>query len=270
MSLSWIEECSWVELYKLHILDQTFGTIDHRDAVACSHIRVSSRGIDSACAACSHEGDAAEVSVDFARLWIEDIRTIALNIRCAASDTNAQMVLGDDLYGKVIFEYIDIGVGTHRFHKSALNLCTRIISVVEDTEFGVSAFTMEVEGAVIFLVEVHTPIDELLDLLWCLAHYLLYGCRVAKPIARHHGVVDMLLEVIDEHIGYTGYTSLCLAGVGLFEGRLAAKCNAILLRASDLKREAHARYTATDDEKIILLHMLFSLDMLWQPHTRWG
>ena len=104
----------------------------------------------------------------------------------------------------------------------------------------------------------------------CLAHYLLYRSRVAEPVARHHGVVDVLLEVIYEHVGDTGDTALRTTGVGFVEGRLAAECNTILLGASYFERKAHARYTATDDEKIILFHMLFSLDMLWQPRTRWG
>ena len=126
--------------------------------------------------------------------------------------------------------------------------------MVEDTELGVSTLTMEVKGAVGLLVEVYAPVDEFLNLLRRLANYLLNRSRVAEPVACYHGVVDVLFEVIYEHVGDTGDTALCTAGVGFFEGRLAAECNAILLGTSHFEREAHARYTATDDEKIILFH----------------
>ena len=245
---------SWVKLHKLHVFDHTLSAIDHRNTVARSHIRVSSSGINSACAACSHKGNAAEVGVDLARLGIEDIGSIALNVGCAASDTHAEVVLGDDLNGKVIFKHIDIGVVAYRSHESTLDLCAGIVSVVEDTELGVSTFTVEVESAVGLLIKVNAPVDEFLDLLRRLAHDLLNRSRIAEPVARYHGVVDMLLEVIYEHVGYTGNTALCTAGVGFFKGRLAAQCNAILLGASDFERKTHARYTATDDEKIILFH----------------
>ena len=80
--------------------------------------------------------------------------------------------------------------------------------------------------------------------------------RIAEPVTCDHGVVDVLFEIIDKHVGHTGDTALRTAGVGFFEGRLAAECNTILLGASYFEGKTHARYTATDDEKIILFHML--------------
>ena len=100
----------WGGTAQLHVFDQSLSAIDHRNTVARSDIRVGGGSIDSACAACSHKGDAAEVGVDLARLRVEDIRTIALNIGSATGDTHAEVVLGDDFYGEVIFEDINIGV----------------------------------------------------------------------------------------------------------------------------------------------------------------
>ena len=252
--LGWVIQGSWVELHKLHVFDEPFGTIDHRDAVARRHIRVGGSGIDSACAACSHKGDATEIGVDLARLGVEDIRAIALDVGCATGDAHAEVVLGDDLYGEVIFEDINIGVVANRSHESTLDLCACVVGMVEDPELGVTAFAVKVKRAVLFLVEVHAPVDEFLDLLRRLAHHLLYRSRVAEPVACYHSVVDVLFEVIYEHVGHTGDTALRTAGVGFFESRLAAECNAILLCASHFERKTHARYTATDDKKIILFH----------------
>ena len=142
MTLGRVVEGCWVELHELHVLDQSLSAIDHRDAVARGYIGIGGSGIDSTRAARCHKGDAAEVGVDLARLGVEDLGSVALDIGCAAGDTHAEVMLGDDLYGKVILLDIDIWVGAYGFHKSALNLSTSVIGVVEDTELGVSAFAV--------------------------------------------------------------------------------------------------------------------------------
>ena len=94
------------------------------------------------------------------------------------------MVLGDDLYCEMILLDVDIRVVPHRLHQSTLDFRACVVSVVEDAEFRVSALTMQVEGAVFFLVEVHTPFHEFLDLLGC------------------HGVLDVLVEIVQLQVCY--------------------------------------------------------------------
>ena len=110
------------------------------------------------------------------------------------------MVLGDDLHGEVVLHDVDVGIVLHGLHQSALNLGTRVVGMVEDAELGVSALTVQVEGAVVFLVEVHAPLHELLYLLGCHAHHLLHGLAVGDVVAGDDGVGDMLVEGVYLHV----------------------------------------------------------------------
>ena len=107
------------------------------------------------------------------------------------------MVLGDDLYRKMVLQHLDIGVVTYRCHQSALDLCAGIIGMVKDTELGVASFAVQVEVTVFFLVEVNAPVDQFLDTLWGVTYYLLHGGGVTEPVSRYHGVVDMFVEIIN-------------------------------------------------------------------------
>ena len=121
-------------------------------------------------------------------------------MRRAAGDADTQMVLRDDLHGKVIFLHLDIGIVTHSLHQSTLYLGSRIVGMVQDTELRVPALPVQVEGAVILLVEIHAPVHEFLNLFGSLRNHLLYSGRVADIVARNHRVLDMLVEVIDGEI----------------------------------------------------------------------
>ena len=79
-----IEQTRWVELHKLHIFDHSFGTIDHGDTVSGSDLRIGGRGIDGTCSSGSHQSNTTEIGIYFLRLRIQDIRSVALNIRSTA------------------------------------------------------------------------------------------------------------------------------------------------------------------------------------------
>ena len=55
------------------------------------------------------------------------------------------MVLGDDLYCKMVFEDIDERIGAHSRHQPSLDLRSGIIGMMQDTELRVASFPMEVE-----------------------------------------------------------------------------------------------------------------------------
>ena len=93
--------------------------------------------------------------------------------------------------------------------------------MVEDAELGVASLPVEVEAAVFLTVEVHFPAQEVGDSLRGPFHHLLHGLRVAQPVAGHHRVVDMLVEIVYLEIGDAGNSSLGIIGVGLVECRLA-------------------------------------------------
>ena len=131
------------------------------------------------------------------------------------------MVLGDNLYGKMILLDVDVGIASHGFHQSALDLGTRIVGMVEDAELGMSALAMQVEAAILLLVEVHTPFHQFGNLLRGLAHHLLDGLAVGDVVACDEGIGDVFVEGIQFHVGDRGHAALCKRGVCLVERGLA-------------------------------------------------
>ena len=106
------------------------------------------------------------------------------------------MVLGNNLNGKVILFYVDVGIAAHSLHQSALNLGTSVISMVQNAELGVSSLSMKVEVAIAFLIEIHAPVNKFADLFWSHTYNLFYGLWIADVIASNHCVFYMFLEVV--------------------------------------------------------------------------
>ena len=101
----------------------------------------------------------------------------------------------------MIFLDIDVRAVAHCLHQPALDFSTRIICMMKDAELAVSALTVEVELAVLLLVEVNTPLHELFDLLRCHGDNLLYSIVIADVITSNHRVLNVLVEVIHFQVG---------------------------------------------------------------------
>ena len=111
------------------------------------------------------------------------------------------MVLRDNLHSEVVFLDVDIRIIAHSLHQSTLNLCTRIVSMVQNAELRVPAFTMQVEVAILLAVKVDTPLHQLLDLLRSHANHLLYSLTIGDIVARNHRVLNVLVEVVYSQVG---------------------------------------------------------------------
>ncbi len=210
-----------VELDELHVFDSAFGAVDHGYAVAGGYEGVGGGAVDGSASACGYEGDAGEESIDVSGGCVEDVGSVTGDVGGASRDYLAQVVLGDDFDGEVVFVDVDVGVGADGFDERVLYLEAGVVGVVEYAKLGVSAFAVEVEGAVIVFVEVYAPAYEFVDLRGSVAHDFLDGLRVAEPVAGHHCVVDMFVEVVDLEVGDGCYAALCEGGVGFVESGLA-------------------------------------------------
>ena len=89
MSFSRMKESSRVELYKLHVGYCSLGTIDHRLAIACGNDWVGSGLIDRTATTGTHHSYLAEISIYFLSIRIEDVGSITVDVRSAASDACA-------------------------------------------------------------------------------------------------------------------------------------------------------------------------------------
>ena len=191
-----IVEHSGVELHELHVGNGAFGTIHHSDAVACCNDGIGGREIYGTTATCTHHRDFRKIGIYLLRLGIQHIGAIALDVGRAACNANAQMVLGDNLYSKMILFDVDVGIVSHGFHQSALDLGTRIVGMMEDAELGVTALAVQVEGAIFRLVEVHPPFHQFLDLSGGVAYHLLHRLAVGDVVSSDDSVGNVLVEGI--------------------------------------------------------------------------
>ena len=163
------------------------------------------------------------------------------------------MVLGDDLHSEMIFFHLDVWTVAHCLHQPALDLCTRVISMMQNTELGMSALTMQVEGAIVLLVEVHTPLHQFLDLCGCLTHHLLHGLAVRDIVACDDGIGDMFVEGIHLHVRHTGHTALGKACIRLVERSFADHTHLTLLGTRHFQGIAHTGHTSSDNQKVVLV-----------------
>ena len=245
-----VVEHGGVELHEFHVLDFAFGAVYHSDAVAGGDVGVRRGGVDGARASRSHEGDAREIGVHLSRLGVKDVGTEAFDVGCASGHTDAEVVLGDDFDGEVILQNLDVGTTAHGSHESALDFGTRVVGVVQDAEFGVSAFAVQVELSVGVLVEVDAPLDEFLNLCRGIAHHLFHGFAVADVVARNHCVLNVLFKVIDQQVGDAGDAALRFGCVCLLECGLADDGDFPFLCPCHLEGITHAGYTRADDEEV--------------------
>ncbi len=206
-----------MELYELHVLDGALGTVDHGYAVAGRDERVGRCAVDGTYAAGGHDCDAGEEGIDLSGLFVEDVGTVAGDVGSAACDNHAEVVLSDNLDCEAVVVDIDILVGADAGHEALLYLSTGVVGVVKDAEFGVAALAVEVEGAVLLLVEIDTPVNQLTDLLRSVADNLLDGGGIREPVAGNHGVVNMLVEVVDFEVCNRCHSTLSEVCISLFE-----------------------------------------------------
>lgn len=240
-----------MELDEFHILHSALGTIHHRNTIARGDKRIGGSGVDGTNASRCHHGDTGQEGLHSSCLLIKHICTVAGYVGSATRHDSAQMMLGDYLYGKMMLEDINIGIGPHSLHETRLDFSPRIVSMVENTEFRVSALAMQIEGAVILLVEIYTPAYEFTNLFRGMGDYFGDGLTIAKPVTGYHGILYMLFKIIHLKVGDARHTSLSKVCVGLLKGGLADKGHSPLLR--HLEGEAHSGDAGTNHQIIIFM-----------------
>ena len=160
------------------------------------------------------------------------------------------MVLGDDFHCEEVGEYGDVGMLLYGFNQAVLYFRAGIVLVVQDTEFRVSAFFVQVEFSAIFFVEVHSPFNKLIDLFGGVAHHFFHSFTVAYPVSGNHGVFDVLIEIIYCQVGDGSDAALCKISVCLFQTGFADEGYCSFMR--HLKRKTHTGNSGADNEEIEL------------------
>ena len=250
MGFRWIIKDCGMELYELHILYSSLGSIDHCDAIASSNHRIGCHCIDRSHTSCSHKCNLTQERINLFGIGIEDISTVTLYIRRPACNLYAQMVLRDNLNSIMILKHCYITICPHCFHQSTLYLKARIISVMKYAKVTVPSFTVKIVCPVTVLVEVNTPPDELSYSFRCITYNMLYRLRVGNIITSNHRVVDVLFKIVYSKVGYSSYSSLCFSRIRFTQRSLAYKGNLSLATISHTQGITHSRNTSTDNQEI--------------------
>ena len=120
---------------------------------------------------------------------------------------------------------------------------------MEYAEFGVAPFAVQVKRSVVATVEIDSPFEQLADLLRSFGDDFPDGDGVAQPVAGHHGVVDMLVEVVDAQVGDRRHSSLGEGGVSLVERAFTYQSHAA--RPGYFEGETHAGDTSADHQIVV-------------------
>ena len=176
------------------------------------------------------------------------------------------MVLRDDFNGEVVFENVDVFVSFYSLDERLLYFVSGVVGMVKYAKFGVPSFSMEVERAVVLLVEIDTPRDKLFNLVGSSGDDFSDSERVAEPVTGNHSVVDVLFKIVNFEVGNRSDAALCECGVSLIEGSFAYQCNFTGL--SHFKGETHSGDTGTDNQVVVSMCHFLCILYMWCKNTK--
>ena len=245
-----------MELHKLHIGNRCLGTMGHGNAVACGNDGVGGGQIDGTTASRTQNGTLGKIGVDLL-LGVEYVGTIAFDVGRTAGNADSQVVLCDNLHGKVVLLDFNIGTSLDSFHETTLDFSTSVVGMVQDAELAMTALPMKIELPVFLAVKVYAPLDEFLNLLRSHAYNLFYGLAVADEVTGNNGVGNVLVEGVELQIRHRGHTTLSKRGVSLVKRCLANQTYLTFLGAGYFQSITHAGYASTDNQEIVLVNHVF-------------
>ena len=162
-------------------------------------------------------------------------------------DELAQMVLGEQVDGKVVLENRDVRVFPYRGDERPFDLGSGEILVVEDSVLGVSSFAVQFEAAVRGLVEAGPPGDQIPDHLRGAAYDQFNRGRIAFAGSADQGVVDVFFECVGSVRNRTD-AALGVVRIALLYFAFRYDCNMSVL--GRFQRETQTGSTGSDDQKI--------------------
>ena len=207
--LGGVVKAGGVKLHELQIFQHTACTMYHGYAVASRDDGCRRGGVYIAHAAGGQQGHLGQIGVYLVGLAVQGVGSEAVNVGCVFRYPLAQVVLGDDIDGELVFLELDVGVVVDGLQQSALYLGTSVVFVVQDTELGVPSLAVQVETAAAFFVEVDAIAHQLVYALGGFADGHLHHIAVADAVAGNQGVFDMFVETVGV-VHHGGDAALCI------------------------------------------------------------
>src|SRR5512133_3479613 len=101
-------QCGRVKLDKLHILDGTFGPVNHGYSITGGYFRVGRVTIYLSCSTCSQQGYLRKDRMNFPGFRVQHICSVAGDIRHPAVDIDPKMMLCDQIDCEMVFQDLNI------------------------------------------------------------------------------------------------------------------------------------------------------------------
>ncbi len=155
-----VEERGRVELHEFHVGDRGAGAVGHGDAVAGGDVRIAGIQIDFPGASRGQNGKAGAESDDLLGAGNEDVGAQA---DIGRHPPVADLRLGDEIDGAVVFVDTDIRVALDRFDQRPFDLLAGDVLGVEDAPGAVSPFAGQVVIAGFVPGKIDAPVDQVLD-----------------------------------------------------------------------------------------------------------
>src|SRR6185437_873200 len=136
----WRIQSRWMKLVKFHILYLPFGTIHHSNAIASSNNRIGCGAVYIACTTCCYQYCLGNNGIYLLCFRIISIHAIALNILHSVGYQLTQMVLRNNIYGKMMGNNFYVWMCMHLLQQGTFNLFACNIFMVQYAIFRMAAF----------------------------------------------------------------------------------------------------------------------------------
>src|SRR6201999_3722451 len=133
-----------------------------------------------AVAAGGQQGYTGEDGDDLAGMLVEGVDAIAFAVGRGFGDEETEVGLRDQIEDEPMFADLDILLFTHRLQQGTFDLFSGHVLVMEDAEFGVTAFAAQLEISFRIPVEAGPPFDDLADTFGSFLYDDLDGVRAAE------------------------------------------------------------------------------------------
>jgi len=150
-----------------------------------------------------------------------------------------------------VVEQLDVGMPLCRLQQLGADFQSGGVLGMQNAAFAVAAFAPELKLAVLFLVKVHTPAEQLADGLRCLCDNGAHGGFIAEPGTGIQRVGDVFFKAVI-FIHHRCDATLGFGGAG--DERVALAENDHFTMFGGAQGKTEARHATADNEKVRCNH----------------
>src|SRR6056297_447993 len=206
-----------MKLDELHMAYLRFRPVRHGYAVSGGNLRIGSKIIHLSRTSRCKNGSPGRYFQYPVIFQVHDVCAIALRIFSRPCNFFAKMVLGNQVYSKMVLQYIYIIERPDFLYKRPLDLVSRHIPVMKNTLCRVCTFHPKLILSVGIFVEPNSHIYNLTEPLGAFLNNNFYDLLITEPVTCNQCVFPVLFKIIIQKICNHGYTALGILCITLDE-----------------------------------------------------